>query len=171
MKQNDLTPYDEFMICKNKDVSEFSAKEDYVREQEITAREPKLSPAYKKYLKKQLRRTKPSDEKVMTQEEFADRSVRMVRISQEERDTHTEGEVATKSVRFKKFGKFMLCGYVIIMLALTLIVVVKTTTVDNTTSADASDAYVDSASKIEKMQDEESEENDNWFDSLCDSLK
>lgn len=172
MKKNNLTPFDEFMICKNKDVSDFNEKEEtktvYEETNEI---ERKLSPKYKKYLRNQLRRTTPSNEKVMTPEEFSVHSVRNGNVFKQESETTSEKEVSAKSLHFRKFGKILLCGYVIIMLALALIVIVKTTTVDNMTPADASDAYVDNSNKIERMQDEEAQENDDWFDSFCDSLK
>lgn len=170
MKKDNLTPYDKFVMNKKNTNTDFHGEKNAPETEK--KKTPKFSSAYSRYIEKQIRRTEPSDEKVMTQEEFARQNEKGFLIRKNAAAVITEENNSTgKNVRFKKFGKVMLFGYVIIMIALALVVVVKTTTVDNSTSADASDAYVDNGSKIERMQDEEPGESGNWFDSLCDSLK
>ncbi len=172
MNNERLTAYDNFIISKNKYIPQTDVSDRVADAEEKET----LSPSYAKYLKEQLRRTAPSEEKVMTQEEFecrdddADRKSRMWKALGGKSENSTAGASA-KSVQFKKFGKIILCAYVIIMLCLALIVIVKTTAGDNIDTAGASDAPTENSSGIEMMEDEESEDNGNWFDNLCDSLK
>lgn len=172
MNNERLTAYDNFIISKNKFIPQTNVSDRMDTEDAET-----FSPSYAKYLKEQLRRTSPSEEKVMTQEEFesrdedAERKSRMWKALGGKPET-APARSAAGNVQFKKFGKILLCAYVIIMLCLALIVIVKTTAGDNTDTAGASEAPATvNSSGIEMMEDEESEENGNWFDNLCDSLK
>ena len=174
MNKDKLTAYDNFIISKNKSVPELDEIDCIFDAEEET---PKFTASYAKYLKEQLRRTQPSDEKVLTQEEFE------CRDTEEDKKTKMWNALCgqsktsavqnnSKTVQFKKFGKILLCAYVIIMLCLALIVVVKTTTGNNFESAGAAEKPDNmESSKIELMQDEETEDNGDWFDNLCDSLK
>ena len=67
MNKDKLTAYDNFIISKNKSVPELDEIDCIFDTEEET---PKFTASYAKYLKEQLRRTQPSDEKVLTQEEF-----------------------------------------------------------------------------------------------------
>ena len=169
MKNENLTAYDKFLMSKQ------SANNvvDTISEDRNES-SGNLSNAYAEYLEAQLRRTTPSGEKVLTEEEFFNTDVTTkksrkfrTKITTSEEETVAYGK--TSAVQFKKSGKLFFACYVIIMIALALIVIVKTT-VGDSYNANAADDTTASVEKIQTMQDEESSENDNWFDKMCDSL-
>ncbi len=174
MNNEKLTAFDNFIIGKNKYVPQVENEEKVCE----NAEKANFSASYTQYLKEQLRRTQPSEERVLTQEEFEviddeeTRKNRMWKALGGKGGVKAEHDgTTTKNVQFKKFGKFLLCAYVIIMLCLALIVIVKTTVGDKIENADASEVPHNAASHIERMEDEEEEKEENWFDNLCDSLK
>ncbi len=175
MNNNKLTAYDNFIINKRKrDIPMITSDEE---NRDFNC----CNNSYADYIESQLRRTSPSSEKVLTKEEFEEKYINKNNnidvLSNEEPvenyETNEETSSASESsIHFKKFGKLFLVAYVIIMLALALIVLVKTTVGDNYNSARADSLSVEENSNVlETMEDEESEENDNWFDKLCDSLE
>lgn len=162
MKKEKLTAYDNFVINKSKfdlfaDNSEEKCNSDI-----------KVSELTDNYL---INAEPSKDEMMLFSENSKDDGLNV------QTDNIAMGEAKSDvktydNVHFKKFGKIFLCIYVIIMLALALIVLVKTTIIDNVTNADAAPPIQDNEENyIEVMDDEESKENDNWFDNLCDSLK
>lgn len=174
MNNDKLTAFDNFIIGKNKYVPQVQNDEKVCDNAETT----NFSASYAQYLKDQLRRTQPSEERVLTQEEFEVMDDEETRKNRMWKALGGKGRVraesdgtAVKNVQFKKFGKILLCAYVIIMLCLALIVIVKTTVGDKIENADASVIPPKTASHIETMQEEEEEKEENWFDNLCDSLK
>lgn len=164
MNDEYLTAFDRYMLSKKVNGNQFDTHEEInEKEKETSRRNNRMSDEYVAYVQQQLRRTGPSDSHVMTEEEFlnSNASTATVKAAREKRN----------NVQFKKFGKYLLIGYVIIMLALALIVIVKTTTSNNHYADAAQIEESDTHSQIVKMPDEQEECEDNWFDKLCDSLK
>ncbi len=168
MKNENLTAYDKFLMSK-----QTATNAAVTISEERNESGYNLSNAYAEYLEAQLRRTTPSGEKVLTEEEFFNTGVNTKKSKKLRSKVTTEEETVTygktSAVQFKKSGKLFFACYVIIMIALALIVIVKTT-VGDSYNADAADDTTASVEKIQTMQDEESPENDNWFDKMCDSL-
>lgn len=174
MNNNKLTAYDSFIINKRKrDIPTITS---YEKDSDFND-----CNSYADYIENQLRRTSPSSEKVLTEEEFEEKYFnRINNVKPSENDelvdnyeiNEESAETSANPIHFKKFGKLFLVTYVIIMLALALIVLVKTTIGDNHNSARADSSKSEEQTDVmEIMEDEESQENDNWFDKLCDSLE
>ncbi len=152
MENKKLTNYDLFLLKKQEEMknAELGAKAE--------------NPAYEDYLIRELRRTSPSDRKVMTEDEFnhSENNVRSLR--------QKGGSLARvkNSSNVKKMGFAFLAMYVIIVLALALIVLVHTKSSNVIPGADAS--AIEEGSIQTMPLDEEEPESENWFDQLCDRL-
>ena len=167
MEKEKMTAYDKFVLAQKRMIVEEIDTNKTV--------EQEMPDEYRLYLEQQLRRSEPSSTKVLTMDEFfggcnTHKDEAYQALSREEHETKSHSIL--RNIKFKKSGKILLGLYVIIMLALALIVIVKTTTSGPSVSADAANSSITESSKIEKMvEDEEPAENDDWFDKLCDSLK
>lgn len=168
MEKERLTAFDKF-ILEQKEQNDLKPDKNVV--------EQEMPDSYRLYLEQQLRRVEPSDTKVLTMDEFLGGSVIAPQKGNEhvfsDKNDEEKPHSILRNIKFKKSGKILLGVYVIIMLALALIVIVKTTTGGPDASADAADTVMteDDKPHIEKMVAEKSEESDDWFDRFCDSLK
>ncbi len=146
----ELTSYDKFILQKM----------EREKEQPVAENSP-----YAEYLIHELKRTTPSDRKVMTETEFNEESRRSERVRP------SRSGVAAKvknGANIKKMGLIFLVFYVIIVIALALIVLVNANVNTAIPGADASAVDEDA---IQAMPAEETEsESGNWFDEFCDSL-
>lgn len=169
MEKERLTAYDKFILQQKQKVAEVK--------EETTEQYEEMPGEYKLYLEQQLRRVEPSDAKVMTMDEFFggtdEKKEEMFKMLSGEK-TENKSNSILRNIKFKKSGRILLGLYVIIMLALALIVIVKTTTAGPDVSADAAEKLSESEklSQIERMDvEDETTDDDNWFDRFCDSLK
>ena len=147
MSKKKLTNYDLFILKKQE-------------EQQMNQHDSE-NPAYADYLVRELKRTTPSDRKVMTEEEF-NRSENVTRPI-----ARATSNVAKKGEAFKKLGLLFLVFYVIIVLALALIVMVHAGNSDVIPGAAASDAT--GGIQTMPLEDEQVDTGD-WFDAICDAL-
>ena len=142
-----LTNYDLFLLKKMEEAESAKVSEE--------------NPAYADYLIRELRRTTPSESKVMTEEEF-NRSENVAR------PVRAAAKSVNKGANFKKLGLVFLILYVIIVLALALIVMVHAGKSNVIPGADASAIE---EGTIQTMPLEEKEQTSgNWFDEICDAL-
>lgn len=172
MKKEKLTAFDKYLLEKNKSEDILYATKDSKGVEDNT----QVSQDYITYIENQLRRTSPSEQKVLTEEEFlSTRSKRVQKVKATKSTVESQEETVSNgkssAIQFKKSGKILLIGYVIIMLALALIVIVKTTMGDHVTNADAAGADSENQiARIQTMVEEDDSESENWFDRICDSL-
>jgi uncharacterized short protein YbdD (DUF466 family) len=190
--ERELTPYDRYMLAKRK-VSE-SVKSTNLNQ---------ISDAYDEYIREQLRR-KTNSGSVMTREEFLEstmsihkeaalRAKAAPRSVDRPADLHGYGEAhnvwtasargaAAKKSASGKGGKIMFACYVIIMLALALVIIVRSTgSIAQKTRVDASNGNGESTAQVVSTVDdgtikpmtveEDEKASSNWFDELCDNLK
>ena len=160
MKKEKLTAYDNFIINKSK--YDLFAN-DY---EESNNSNIKIS----EFANKFLIDAEPSNDEISSEKINEENEIDIEIDKNSAKRSITDTRVYDNT-HFKKFGKIFLCIYVIIMLALALIVLVKTTITDNVTNADAATPIQNDEDSIEVMEDEEHTDNDDWFDNLCDSLK
>ena len=162
-----LTNYDKYVLAKknsNKCASDFCEVNGNVGNE------------YDEYLLNELRRTTPSTQRVLREDEYYE----MKRSGNS--SVLATGDVKEKNSRFRlrKGGKILLTIYVILMLALALILIVSNTARDtsyegisfNQSAGAASSEDSDSDKKTVRAMtlEEDSGEETNWFDKLCDSL-
>ncbi len=160
-----LTNYDKYMLeKKNNSVAPLNYADN-----------SSTSNEYDDYLINELRRTTPSDKKVMAEEEFYRMKNESISYGYTAAVAKAEKE---PRFRLKKGGKIFLVVYVILMIALASILIVTNTTRDVSfdgisfnQSAGAADKEEGSADTVKAMTiEEEFEGETNWFDELCDSL-
>lgn len=150
MAEKQLTNYDRFLLKK-------------MEEQKKATPVMDENPAYANYIISELRRTTPSERRVMTEEEF-------LQAENSTKPVVKGGKLAqVKNVAsLKKMGFVFLIFYVIIVLALALIVVVNARNGSIIPGADASDVE---EGVIQVLPADENEQpSGDWFDEFCDSL-
>ena len=149
MAERELTNYDKYLLKK----MEAKKADDFFSED---------NSGYSNYIISQLRRTTPSDSKVMTKEEY----LRSENVS----SSVGTGKVAQakNGTNLKKMGFAFLILYVIIVLALALIVMVNAKRGVVIPGADAS-AIDGDVIQVMPLEEAETESHD-WFDEICDSL-
>jgi len=160
-----LTNYDKYMLEKRQRVAAEATQ---------TEVNGSVSNEYDDYLINELRRTAPSDRKVMSEAEFYE--------SRKETVSGTKAVAVKKEsehrFHLRKSGKIFLIIYVILMVALASILIVSNTARDATfegisfnQSAGAASADENSENTVRPMTvEEETTDETNWFDRLCDSL-
>ena len=154
MESKKLTNYDLFLLKKQEEARSGLSGDN----------RPENS-AYADYLIRELRRTSPSDRRVMTEDEF----------NREEKDVRpvaTRQGVLARAKNpnnVKKMGFAFLIMYVIIVLALALIVLVHTKSDSLIPGADAS-AVEEGTVQAMPLEEEADAESGDWFDSFCDAL-
>lgn len=162
-----LTNYDKYVLSRKKsDVA--SEKNTFIGSG---------SNDYESYLINELRRTTPSANKVLREDEFynARRNCNNVAVVETK-----EQEKNNTRFKIRKGGKIFLIIYVILMLALASILIVSNTTSNsamldgisfNQSAGAASSDESDSAASVRPMTvEDDTTEETNWFDKLCDSL-
>ncbi len=132
---------------------------------------------YEDYLINELRRTTPSRNKVMREDEYYETKrgggIAAATYSPVKEEKHSR-------FKLRKGGKIILIVYVILMIALASILIVSNTTAKsnmfdgisfNQSAGATSDDNAADGTTVRAMtvEDEKSEET-NWFDKLCDSL-
>ncbi len=150
MENRKLTNYDLFLLKKQEEAKNAASGASV------------CNSAYEDYLIRELRRTAPSTNKVMTEDEF----------NRTEKPARSHQGVAARAKNpsnVKKMGLIFLVMYVIIVLALALIVLVNTKGDAIIPGADAS-AVEEGTIQVMPLDEEQEPESENWFDSLCDSL-
>lgn len=195
---SDMTNYDVFMLNKSKKKAEsklFDRKNDsvdvisyenYRKKSNTSESKANKSYDYKTYLKAQLERSTP--EQILTEEQFYGRnkSKKVIDKSNYSRnvakETKNNPSIASKmikklfgNVEIKKGGKIFIGIYVLIVIAVASILIVANTASpfigQHAVDADGSN-YEQTESSVKPMAIVETrEEESNWFDKLCDSLK
>lgn len=195
--QDNLTNYDRFVLSRRNgtDYNDLQAnkQEDYFadlrfdfganRPSERKMEAVDTNSDYENYLINELRRTSPSDKKVMREDEYnlfvSGSSVAVAeKVVTEDKKVVKTSKLAQKlrMPRLTKNGKIILVVYIILMIALASILIVSNTTghdIAFNQSANASPALDKDGDPVTiramSVVDEE-EGNNNWFDKLCDSL-
>lgn len=164
-----LTNYDKYVLARKNSDRTNSDK---------NANNGSIDNDYENYLINELRRTTPSRNKVMREEEFYEmkRGNGGVTVAYA-----PEKEEKNSRFKLRKGGKIILIVYVILMIALASILIVSNTTAksnmfdgisfNQSAGAASSDDNAADGTTVKAMtvEDEKSEET-NWFDKLCDSL-
>ena len=193
MMQDNLTNYDRYVLARRNgtelnDIHE-EKQDDYFSDMrfDFGAKQTPVheeADAYEKYLINELRRTKPSGQKVMREDEykvFLSGNSSVAVVEKAEKNDLSVRKTSKFAQKFRlphltKTGKIILAVYIILMVALASILIVSNTTsteVAFNQSANASPALEANGdpTEIRAMSiDEEDGEESNWFDALCDSL-
>ena len=199
MNYDNLTNYDKYVLSQNnyrsaRVFADSMADEYGINVAENTEKEEDL---YEQYLLKELRRTTPSNSRILRREEFEsgvqpgeavascayynNSDVFNFNASEtEEKRKNVFTKKAHSKVKFPKLtklGKIVLAVYVIMIVAIASILIVSNTTVTDVNFHESANASVvveeeENPSVIRAMtiEEEEQTDNGNWFDKLCDSL-
>lgn len=167
-EREELTSYDKFMLDKREKMSEkVFCNEDKKPSAKCSEFNVKRKyDDYDNYLFNQLSRTAPSEERILTKEEFYNsgnaNKKRMTKSAVKRLD----------NVKFKKGGKLIFILYVIIVVALaSILIVANTTGIANFENANAATNTNNEKGIVSSMTiNEENSENDNWFDRMCDAI-
>lgn len=162
-----LTNYDKYVLA--------GKKSDHTNSEKNTDNRS-VDNDYTSYLINELRRTTPSRNKLMREEEYYETKGGTYNAAVAYAPVKEE-----KNNRFKlrKGGKIILIVYVILMIAIASILIVSNTTAksnradgisfNQSAGAASSDDADGTTVRAMTVEDETSEET-NWFDKLCDSL-
>lgn len=183
LDKEELTSYDKYVLSKRNAHVENASAFPYIEQEKPIRKEkdvffeefqPKKIEEekrkfndYDKYLFSQLNRTGPSNEKILTENEFYSSSVEKKHKKQK------ESSKVFNNVTFKKGGKIILALYVIIMVTLASILIVANTsdTLKHDFANATQNSVVESKAIVTSMTIEENNsEQDNWFDRLCDAM-
>lgn len=193
--RNNLTNYDIFMMNKNKKKAEsklFGRQNEkpvdisYESYKNKVSQDIARNDDYKTYLMQQLERSSP--DKILTEEEFYSQKInsrkrkkeqKMKNIKNERIVEKTDNSVASGllkkffgNVRFRKGSKIFIAFYVLIVIAVaSILIVTNTASPSSTETVGAVSGEVQASEEVQPMTFKEGEEeNQNWFDKLCDSL-